>query len=201
MFSILIFSILFGYCNIHWALVSTGIYLSLKSTYYMILSEKLWKMKYWYAYVQSYSFIGIECIIFHYSMYFPYSNSHNIVPLQVGAHDYVDYFNNNGIIETIPIRTKIRGLCYKLKLSNPFNYFQLFIGSSIQNLDKLDKMYQMIAKENTWQGIVEGHTVKVWRFQKVSIKNCTNINDMDAGQWSILWPISTWLINFEIFWH
>ena len=94
--------------------------------------------------------------------YFSYSNSYNVVPLQVGAHNYVDYFNNNGIIETIPIRTKTRGLCYKLKLSNPSNYFQLFIGSSIQSLDKLEKMYLMIAAENTWQGIVGGR----WPYSK-----------------------------------
>ena len=86
--------------------------------------------------------------------YFSYSGSYNVVPLQVGTHNYVDYFHNNVKIETIPIRTIIRGLCYKLKLSKPSNYFTFFIGSSIQSLDKLDKMNLMIAAENTWQGIV-----------------------------------------------
>ena len=86
--------------------------------------------------------------------YFSCSNSYNVVPLQVGTHKYVDYFNKNVTIETIPIRTMIRGLCYKLKLSNPSNYFMLFAGSSIQSLDKLEKMNLMIATENTWQGLV-----------------------------------------------
>ena len=77
--------------------------------------------------------------------------------LQVGTHSYVE--NNTTIrIEVIPIRTIFHGLCYKIKLSNPLplnpEYLTFYVDSSIQGVDKLDKIDLMIAANNTWQGIV-----------------------------------------------
>ena len=64
------------------------------------------------------------------SMYFSYSNSFNVVPLQLGTHDYID-LRGTIRIEVIPVRTIFQGLCYKLKLSKPlpFNpdYFIIFV--------------------------------------------------------------------------
>ena len=75
-------------------------------------------------------------------------------PLQIGSQNYyVDYFDNKGTIEIIPIRTTAQGLCYKLTLSGPME-MNIFIGSSIQSKDKLEKIHLMIAANNTWQGIV-----------------------------------------------
>ena len=75
-------------------------------------------------------------------------------PLQIGSQNYyVDYFDNKGTIEIIPIRTTAQGLCYKLTLSGPMR-MNIFIGSSIQSKDKLEKIHLMIASNNTWQGIV-----------------------------------------------
>ena len=58
----------------------------------------------------------------------------------------------------IPVRTILRGLCYKLKLSNPLplnpDYFTIYVSSSIQGVDKLEKIDLMIAANDTWQGIV-----------------------------------------------
>ena len=85
------------------------------------------------------------------------------VSLQVGIHNYVDYYGTNRQIETIPIRTKTQGLCYKLKISNLGSYFSVFIGSSIQGLDKLEKINLMIAATDTWQGIVGSR----WPYSKV----------------------------------
>ena len=84
-----------------------------------------------------------------------YSNSFTVTPLQVGANDYVDSFGTHGRLEIIPVRTTTQGLCYKLTLSNiHMNGFLFFIGSSIQSLDKLEKINLMIATNDTWQGIV-----------------------------------------------
>ena len=85
------------------------------------------------------------------------------VSLQVGMHNYVDYYGTNRQIETIPIRTKTQGLCYKLKISNLGSYFSVFIGSSIQGLDQLEKINLMIAATDTWQGIVGSR----WPYSKV----------------------------------
>ena len=78
-----------------------------------------------------------------------------LIPLQIGSHNYyVDYFGNNGTIEIIPIRTT-QGLCYKLLyVTSEPGYMNIFIGSSIQSIDKLEKINLMIATNNTWQGIV-----------------------------------------------
>ena len=90
-------------------------------------------------------------------MYFSCSNSFNVVPLQLGTHDYID-LRGTIRIEVIPVRTIFQGLCYKLELSNPlpFNpdYFIIFVTSSIQDVDKLEKIDLMIAANDTWQGIV-----------------------------------------------
>ena len=61
------------------------------------------------------------------------------------------------------MRTIYRGLCYKLKLSNPLplnsktldsDYFKIFISNLIQGIDKLENIDLMIAANDTWQGIV-----------------------------------------------
>ena len=85
------------------------------------------------------------------------------LPLQVGMRNYVDYYGTNRQIETIPIRTKTQGLCYKLKISNLGSYFSVFIGSSIQGSNKLEKISLMIAVTDTWQGIVGSR----WPYSKV----------------------------------
>ena len=79
-----------------------------------------------------------------------------LTPLQIGPHNYyVDYYGNNGTIEIIPIRTTNQGLCYKLTPSDSEpGYMNIFIGSSNQSIDKLEKINLMIATHNTWQGIV-----------------------------------------------
>ena len=91
------------------------------------------------------------------------SNSYDFIPLQVGTHDYVDLFGTTIRIEVIPVRTIYRGLCYKLKLSNPLplssitlnpDYFMFHITSFIQGIDSLKHIDLMIAANNTWQGIV-----------------------------------------------
>ena len=88
-------------------------------------------------------------------IYYFYSNLFTVTPLQVGTHDYVDYFGTHGRLEIIPVRTTTQGLCYKLTLSNiHMNELVFFIGSSIQGLDKLEKINLMIATNDTWQGIV-----------------------------------------------
>ena len=85
------------------------------------------------------------------------------IPLQVGKHDYVDFYGTTIRIELIPVRTIYRGLCYKLKLSNPLpsnsialnpDYFIFQISSFTQGIDKMDHIDLMIAANNTWQGIV-----------------------------------------------
>ena len=91
------------------------------------------------------------------------SNPYDFIPLQVGTHDYDDLFGTTIRIELIPVRTIYRGLCYKLKLSNPLpsssialnpDYFMFHISSFIQGIDKLEHIDLMIAANNTWQGIV-----------------------------------------------
>ena len=90
-------------------------------------------------------------------MYFSCSKTFNVVPLQLGTHDYID-LRGTIRIEVIPVRTIFQGLCYKLKLSKslPLNpdYFIIFVTSSIQDGDKLEKIDLMIAADDTWQGIV-----------------------------------------------
>ena len=87
-------------------------------------------------------------------------------PLKVGTHDYVDFYGTNRRIETIPIRTMLRGLCYELKLSTPLplipDYLYLIISSSIQTNDTLEKIHLMIAADDTWQGIVGNN----WPYSK-----------------------------------
>ena len=76
-------------------------------------------------------------------------------------NNFVDYLGKNGTLEVIPIRTMTKGLCYKLTPSNPLQ-MNFFIGSSIQGLDKLEKINLMIAANDTWQGIVAGR----WPYSK-----------------------------------
>ena len=84
----------------------------------------------------------------------PYSNSYSFNnSVQVGMNNFVDYLGKNGTLEVIPMRTRTKGLCYKLTSSNP-SQMNFFIGSSIQSLDKLEKINLMIAANDTWQGIV-----------------------------------------------
>ena len=70
----------------------------------------------------------------------------------------MDNLNTNGRVEVIPIRRIFHGLCYKIKLSNPLplnpDYLIFYVSSSIQGVDKLDKIDLMIAANDTWQGIV-----------------------------------------------
>ena len=67
-------------------------------------------------------------------------------------HDYL-----GGTVEMVPIRTYLRGLCYKLKFLNPKPYdpyasLQFIISSNIsKGMDKLEKANVMIASDNTWQ--------------------------------------------------
>ena len=88
-----------------------------------------------------------------------------MAPIKVGTHDYVDFYGINRRIETIPIRTVLRGLCYKLKLSNPLplipDYLYLVISSN-QTIDKLEKINLMIAANDTWQGLVGNN----WPYSK-----------------------------------
>ena len=94
--------------------------------------------------------------MYYFSLFY-FSDSKSLIgltPLQIGSHNYyVDYFGNNGTIEIIPVRTT-QGLCYKLTPSEPPGYMNIFIGSSSQSKDKLEKINLMIAANNTWQGIV-----------------------------------------------
>ena len=92
-----------------------------------------------------------------------YSNVINLIPLQVGTHTYEESPGKTRRIELIPVRTVYRGLCYKLKLSNPWptnsktldpDYFRIFISSFIEGIDKLENIVLMIAANDTWQGIV-----------------------------------------------
>ena len=93
--------------------------------------------------------------MYYFSLFYSsYSNSYSLNnSLQVGTNSYVDFLGKNGTIEIIPIRTKTQGLCYKLTPSNPLHIY-FFVGSSIQGLDKLEKINLMIAANDTWQGIV-----------------------------------------------
>ena len=77
--------------------------------------------------------------------------------LETGEHDYV-----GTRINVVPIKTMIRGLCYKFNLSNPLplqnKQLHLIIGSSILGLDKLKKVDLFIGAENTWQGTIGLYT-------------------------------------------
>ena len=88
-----------------------------------------------------------------------------MIPLQVGTHNYVDFWGPKRI-ELIPIRTTVRGLCYKMTLSNPLplnpERFLFFISNFIQSEDKLEKMNLMIAANDTWQGIIGNY----WPYSK-----------------------------------
>ena len=94
--------------------------------------------------------------MYYFSLFY-FSNSKSLTgftTLQIGSHNYyIDYHGNNGTIEIVPIRTIAQGLCYKLTLSEPME-MNIFIGSSIQSIDKLEKIHLMIASNNTWQEIV-----------------------------------------------
>ena len=68
-------------------------------------------------------------------------------------HDYL----GGGRVELMPIRTYLKGLCYKLKFLKPksFDMLSFFISSSISNgTDKLEKVNVLIGTNNTWQGII-----------------------------------------------
>ena len=88
-----------------------------------------------------------------------------MIPLQVGTHNYVDFWGPKRI-ELIPIRTTVRGLCYKMTLSNPLplnpERFLFFISNFIQSEDKLEKINLMIAANDTWQGIIGNY----WPYSK-----------------------------------
>ena len=57
----------------------------------------------------------------------------------------------------LPIRTYLKGLCYKLKFSNskPYDLYaslQFIISSNIsEGMDKLEKATVTISSDNTWQ--------------------------------------------------
>ena len=112
--------------------------------------------QYYYRNLVSYCFHFSKRQMYYFSLsYSSYSNSYSLNnSLQVGTNSYVDFLGKNGTIEIIPIRTKTQGLCYKLTPSEPPNYMNIFIGSSSQSKDKLEKINLMIAANNTWQGIV-----------------------------------------------
>lgn len=73
--------------------------------------------------------------------------------LETGEHDY---FGTR--IKVGPIKTMIRGLCYKFNFSNPLplpnKELYLVVGSSVLGLDKLKKVDLYIGAENTWQGTI-----------------------------------------------
>ena len=100
-------------------------------------------------------FLNVINVVFFTILFSDSKSLTGLTPLQIGPHNYyVDYYGNKGTIEIIPIRTT-QGLCYKLtpKDSEP-GYMNIFIGSSIQSIDKLENINLMIATSNTWQGIV-----------------------------------------------
>ena len=100
------------------------------------------------------------------------SHSHSITatPLQVGDHEY-GHLEGSTRIEVIPIRTMLRGLCYKLKLSDPLplnpDYFMFAVSSFSQGEDEMEKINLMIAANDTWQGIV-GNSWPYSKGQKIS---------------------------------
>ena len=93
----------------------------------------------------------------------------------------------NRRIEIIAIKTMLRGLCYKLKSSDPLpmnpEYVIFQISSMTQGIDKLEKINLMIASNDTWQGIVrsswpysKGLKISNWFLmtsQHPKIQNCT----------------------------
>ena len=86
-----------------------------------------------------------------------YRDLFDLKQLETGEHDYV-----GTRIKVVPIKTMIRGLCYKFNLSNPLplqnKQLHLIIGSSILGLDKLKKVDLFIGAENTWQGTIGLYT-------------------------------------------
>ena len=126
--------------------------------------------------------------IYCFSLFY-FSDSKSLIgltPLQIGSNNYyVDYFGTNGTIEIIPIRTT-QGLCYKLlHVTSEPGYMNIFIGSSIQSIDKLEKINLMIATHNTWQGIVgfKWPYTKGLKISKRFIHNTQNNH--------VLWIINT----------
>ena len=83
------------------------------------------------------------------------------MPLQLGANEYHrpdGALGFDGNIDVQPIRTLLRGICYKLTFSDPltldmYNSNSLVLFVSSYN-DDLKKIQLMIAEKNTWQGIV-----------------------------------------------
>ena len=81
------------------------------------------------------------------------------IPLRIGRHEY-----SGKEINVEEIRTLQFGLCFKLELITKNTIpsdvggkpFMISIQSWTQEIDKLSRVYLMLASDNTWQGIVSG---------------------------------------------
>ena len=86
--------------------------------------------------------------------------------MKIGNHRYF-----NTLIEVLPVRTLVKGLCYKLFFGKALKLkaldpdpIAIFVTSSFENkTDKLEEIHVTVAENNTWQGIVE----KKWPYSKV----------------------------------
>ena len=78
--------------------------------------------------------------------------------IKVGKHNYFGFE-----IELLPIRTLVRGLCYKLEISSekPL-WLHLLATSSSKAEDRLKRVDLFMAAKNTWQG-----TIHKWPYSKV----------------------------------
>ena len=89
------------------------------------------------------------------------------MPLTIGNHKYFDTQ-----IEIWPVRTPLKGLCYKLffkkslsQAITDLNPIAIFVTSSFENdnIDKLKGIHVTVAENNTWQGIIE----MKWPYSKI----------------------------------
>ena len=89
------------------------------------------------------------------------------MPLKIGKHRY---FNTQ--IEVLPVRTLMKGLCYKLYFGRHLKTFtiadrdhiEIFVTSNYEGMaDKLKGIHVTLAENNTWQGIIE----KKWPYSKI----------------------------------
>ena len=78
--------------------------------------------------------------------------------IKVGKHNYFGFE-----LELFPVRTLLRGLCYKLEMSRekPL-WLHLIVSSSSKAKDRLKRVDLFMAAENTWQG-----TIHKWPYSKV----------------------------------
>ena len=83
-------------------------------------------------------------------------------PIKVGKYNYFGFE-----LELLPVRTLVRGLCYKLEISSEKPLWLHFIvSSSSKTKDRLKRVDLFMAAENTWQG-----TIHKWPYSKVPLEN------------------------------